>query len=134
MRGLFVLAIIFAPFILSAQSIRLTVEIDGFRNDDGHVMVKLINQEEEMVANKIAGIADGKSTIVFENVPSGTYALSYFHDENDNEDLDTNFFGMPKEGFGFSNNAKGRMGPPKLKDQLFTVTSDLTLSLQTMYL
>ena len=134
MRGFFVLVIIFAPFLISAQSIRLTVEIDGFRNDDGHVMVKVIDQEEEIVAHKIASIAGGHSTIVFKEIPAGTYALSYFHDENDNEDMDTNFFGMPKEGFGFSNTAKGRMGPPKLKDQLFTFTSDLTLSLQTMYL
>lgn len=45
------------------------------------------------------------------------------HDENSNNILDTNWVGMPKEGIGMSNNAKGRMGPPKYLDASFTVTA-----------
>jgi uncharacterized protein (DUF2141 family) len=39
----------------------------------------------------------------FEDIPPGTYALAVIHDENMNGKLDTNFLGMPKEGYGFSN-------------------------------
>lgn len=42
----------------------------------------------------------------FEGVPSGTYALVVLHDENMNGKLDTNWLGIPKEGYGFSNDAK----------------------------
>ena len=42
----------------------------------------------------------------------GTYAVKLFHDANDNGRLDTNWIGIPKERFGFSNNAMGRFGPP----------------------
>ena len=55
---------------------------------------------------------DRLARVTFEGVPFGTYALKVFHDENDNGKLDTNFVGMPKEAFGFSNDAMGRFGPP----------------------
>jgi uncharacterized protein (DUF2141 family) len=45
--------------------------------------------------------------------------LAAFHDENDNGKLDTNWIGIPKEGLASSNNAKGRMGPPKWRDASF---------------
>jgi uncharacterized protein (DUF2141 family) len=39
----------------------------------------------------------------FADLPGGTYAISVMHDENDNGALDSNFLGMPTEGYGFSN-------------------------------
>ena len=44
------------------------------------------------------------------------YAFSFFHDLNNNKKLDTNFLGIPKEPYGFSNNKKGRFGPPKFSE------------------
>ena len=35
--------------------------------------------------------------------------------------LDTNFLGIPKEPYGFSNEKKGRFGPPKFKEVSFTL-------------
>jgi uncharacterized protein (DUF2141 family) len=48
----------------------------------------------------------------FEDIPPGTYALGVIHDENMNGKLDLNALGMPKEGYGFSNDAKARFGAP----------------------
>ena len=48
--------------------------------------------------------------------------MQHFHDENSNEELDTNFIGIPKEGFGFSNDAFGKFGPKKFKEWLFEVS------------
>ena len=45
------------------------------------------------------------------------------HDENENNKLDTNFLGIPKESFGCSNNAKGFMGPPKWEDAKFEISN-----------
>ena len=45
-------------------------------------------------------------------MPFGNYAITLFHDENNNMELDTNFLGIPKEPYGFSNNAKSPFGPP----------------------
>jgi uncharacterized protein (DUF2141 family) len=50
--------------------------------------------------------------VVLENVVPGRYAVSFIHDENENKKLDTNFLGIPTEGFGFSRDAMGTFGPP----------------------
>lgn len=47
------------------------------------------------------------------DLPTGDYAITIFHDVNNNNDLDTNGIGIPKEPFGFSNNPKILFGPPK---------------------
>ena len=52
-------------------------------------------------------------------LPDGIYAIGLYVDSNKNEKLDTNFFGIPKEQFGFSNNAKGRFGPPSFESASF---------------
>ena len=67
--------------------------------------------------------------MTFENIPEGTYAVSIFHDENNNDKLDSNFIGIPKEDYGCSNNAKGFMGPPKWKDAKFELNSDKTITI-----
>ncbi|MDA9568425.1 DUF2141 domain-containing protein [Gammaproteobacteria bacterium] len=53
-------------------------------------------------------------------IPPGTYAIGVYVDENENEKLDTNFLGIPKEQFGFSNNAKA-FGIPKFEAASFVV-------------
>jgi uncharacterized protein (DUF2141 family) len=64
-------------------------------------------------------------TVVFENLKPGKYAVSVLHDANKNKDLDKNKLGIPKEGFGFSNNVTGAMGPPSFKRALIDLTPDI---------
>lgn len=47
--------------------------------------------------------------------------MSFIHDENDNKKLDTNWIGIPKEGFGYSKDVMGRFGPPKFDDAVLDV-------------
>lgn len=56
----------------------------------------------------------------FPGVPSGRYAIALLHDENANGKIDKVLM-IPREGFGFSQNARLRMGPPAFKDAAFTV-------------
>ena len=51
----------------------------------------------------------------------GKYAFRFFHDENSNGKLGTNWLGIPNEGFGFSNNAKGTFGPPAFEKTVFVL-------------
>ena len=62
-----------------------------------------------------------RGVIEIDKVEPGEYAIACFHDENANNDLDTNFLGIPIEGTGASNDAHGFMGPPSYKDARFTV-------------
>jgi len=55
----------------------------------------------------------------FEGIPPGTYALVVLHDENMNGKVDTNWIGIPKEGYGFSNDAKASFSAPSFQDASF---------------
>ncbi|WP_372521309.1 DUF2141 domain-containing protein [Qipengyuania mesophila] len=67
--------------------------------------------------------ANTRVTIVFNDVAPGDYAISLLHDENGNGKVDKALF-MPTEGFGFSRDAKLRLGPPRFSAAAFHVTSD----------
>ena len=69
----------------------------------------------------------------FADVPPGTYALVVLHDENMNGRVDYNWLGIPREGYGFSNDAKGALGAPSFKQAAFVYdgkTLDLTITLR----
>jgi uncharacterized protein (DUF2141 family) len=96
------------------------VDIGGLRNDKGKVRCALFSSAsdfpkhaERAVGQAAAVVADRHAVCEFPGVVPGTYAVSLVHDENSNGRLDTNFMGIPREGVGASNNAKGHFGPPK---------------------
>lgn len=71
----------------------------------------------------------------FSDVAPGRYAVALLHDENDNGKADRALGMMPKEGFGFSRDAKVRMGPPKFEDAAFEFTGDAqTLTIRMRYM
>ena len=60
-------------------------------------------------------------------LPDGTYAVGVFHDVDGDEALSKNFLGIPTEPFGFSNNVRGRFGPPSFKDASISITADMAI-------
>jgi len=96
----------------------LTVRIERVRSDRGSIPGALyaseasyLNQPRARATFKVQA-RGGDIEYVFRNLAPGQYALSVFHDENDNGVLDRNPFGIPREGYGFSNHAQGTRGPP----------------------
>jgi uncharacterized protein (DUF2141 family) len=77
-------------------------------------------------------VQDSQARCDFEDIAPGTYALAVIHDENRNGKLDTNQLGIPREGYGFSNDAKGWLGAPSFSAASFPYEGrkiDLTISL-----
>ena len=134
MRRIFALCLFLIPVTLVCAQHSLTVEIGSLENNIGVVIVALLDKHEETVMDESSEITNNKCTIIFKDLKAGTYAIRYFHDENINGELDTNFIGIPKEGFGFSNDAFGRFGPKKFSEWLFDVQDDTKLRLTTNYL
>jgi uncharacterized protein (DUF2141 family) len=126
-------------FIGYAQNSEITINISGLKTDKGKCMVYLYNSKKGYSAgpnkaiNTATGkITNGKSTLVLKDTTDGEYVITVVHDENNNSKLDTNFLGMPKEGVGVSNNAKGSFGPPSYEDSKFkinkkSVTTNITI-------
>jgi uncharacterized protein (DUF2141 family) len=102
------------------QENQIHVEIVGLRNDKGQVICALFSSADDFpkktdkaVARTTSVISGRHGVCDFSSIAPGTYAVSVVHDENSNGKLDTNFMGIPREGVGASNDARGHLGPPK---------------------
>ena len=110
----------------SALAGDLTVTFSGVRSDKGKFSVALFREKDGWPDGKAFREVDiepkvGDITTVFKDVPPGHYAISAFHDENGNGKFDSNFIGMPKEGFCFSNDAQPGLAAPSFKESSFEV-------------
>ncbi|MCF7569244.1 DUF2141 domain-containing protein [Sabulilitoribacter arenilitoris] len=106
----------------------IVVNISNLSSNKGQVLVGLYNTEKSFLGNGFkyfkTKIENNSCKVVFKDIPNGTYAISFYHDENENNKMDTNFIGIPKEDYGCSNNAKGFMGPPRWKDAKFQIHNE----------
>lgn len=109
---------------------KLIIDISGFPSSEGFAMVALHNSEGSYKSEGDAAIAktrikvvNQEAQVVFVNLAYGWYGVSIFHDENANMKMDKNAMGIPKESYGFSNNAKGFFGKPEYKDIMFQMNS-----------
>jgi uncharacterized protein (DUF2141 family) len=123
--------LMFSAPVFSQHTIQ--VEVTGIKNDTGVVMLQLLNDREEVVVQEKGTIIRGVSEISIKEVPSGKYGIRYYQDENGNGVLDRNKLGIPKEGYGFSNNAYGLFGPKPFSEWLFEITDDKELVLKIKY-
>jgi uncharacterized protein (DUF2141 family) len=118
------------------------VEIGGLRNNKGRAVCALYSSSDGFPNNGDKALAHAKSPTSnvhavcdFPDVKPGTYAVSVFHDENSNGKLDTTLMGIPREGVGASNNAKGNFGPPKFDTAAFRFSAGrLELKITVTYL
>jgi uncharacterized protein (DUF2141 family) len=107
---------------------KLVVRIVGIRNAEGNVRVAVRTDETTMAAAQVATI-DPQTLMAeatFENLPEGDYGVTVIHDENKNEKLDFNDYGMPLEGYGHSNNPSKRQGPPDFSETKFVFSAPTT--------
>ncbi len=112
----------------------LTVRIQEIRSSEGEVLLELKNEKDEVIRRERAGIEEGEARFEMSGLKEGSYAARVLHDENGNKKFDTNNAGMPQEGWGYSNNAKGNMGPPPLEEQLFRLKADKSISIRMRYM
>ena len=119
---------------------KTTITINNLRNNNGHVLLSLFNQakgwpeDEATTLRKVeVPIKNNTASITFHNMPKGNYAVAIMHDENDNYKMDYNFFKMPKEGYGFSNDVMGTFGPPGFKEASFKHESTTEIKIKIKY-
>ncbi len=112
---------------------QLKIEVKGLKNSKGLVQIALYNHAAQFLRDQYATatvrINAGKAVAFFEALPKGNYAAAVFHDENSNAVMDK-VFGIPKEAYGFSNNAKGFMSAPKFDAAKFQLNQDLTIEIK----
>ena len=126
------------PATADETKLALTIDIDGASAGRGQIIATLFDSEAEYmkipVGEQSAPVSlKGQAQIVFEGLSPGDYAVSIVHDADGDGELDTGLFGIPTEKVGFSNNARGRMGPApwsKAKVILTAETPNIRISLR----
>ena len=111
----------------------LSIKISNIKSNKGEIALRLTSSTEDVAIGRIAGIYDEACVIKIDSLCSGIYSISYFHDENSNDKLDTNWMGIPAEGYGFSNNAHSKFGSPSIKEREFEINGDLEIELSPKY-
>ncbi len=101
----------------------LMVTVEHLKANVGNVRVALFNDPKTFPKTVLIGqkapVAASAMTLTFKDLRPGRYAVSAMQDLNRNDKLDTNAFGIPKEPYGFSQNARGRFGPPSFDNASF---------------
>lgn len=119
----------------------MKVAVKSLRSDKGQVYVAVFDKadafprapEKAMQGTKLKP-KDGIVSVEFPNLPPGDYAISVFHDEDEDGKMKFGMMGIPREGFGFSRNKKVYFGPPKFEDASVTFPgSDTTFDVQMKY-
>ena len=128
--------------LMYAQSVQngtIIVEITGIEDKGGVMTIGLFKETDEFLeipsfGDEISIKDESTISVKLENIPFGTYAISIFHDLNENGELDSNFMGIPKEPIGFSNNHFPQFGPPKFKKAAFQLDKselNMTINMST---
>ncbi|MFW5805629.1 MAG: DUF2141 domain-containing protein [Bacteroidales bacterium] len=118
---------------INAQTYTVEVKVNNVKSDDGYISVALYDsaetfpsdKEEDIFMGKKAKACQGSTTVSFDSIPPGKYAMAILHDENNNDKMDKNCLGIPKEGYCFSENANAKLGKPKFEEAAFRVRGDV---------
>jgi uncharacterized protein (DUF2141 family) len=140
--GTIVLGTTIAPPSASGAGGNLNVKFVGLKNAQGKICMNLFSGpsgfprgDGSNLAGKKCVSAGNGATVSFSNLKPGTYAVSALHDMNSDGKMNQNFLGIPKEGFGFSNNPQVRMKAPSFGEAQFKVSGGAnTVQIQMRYL
>ena len=136
MKYLPIILLLFLSAITGAANAQyeVTVVVPKVKSIKGTMMVCLVAEKSEYLKDCYKGaqtkVISAENTTTFTDVPGGEYAVTIFHDKNEDEKLNTNFIGIPKEPYGFSNNPMAMFGPPSYEKCLFTVDKDVTITVK----
>lgn len=117
------------PAYAADDAITLTITVDGATANKGQAVLTLFTSRETFLkqphTTRIVPIdASGTAIIRVSDLIPGIYAVNVYYDEDSNGELNTNFFGIPTGLVGFSNQAKGLLGPPSFKKASFALSAD----------
>jgi uncharacterized protein (DUF2141 family) len=135
---IFCILYVFLPFIIYSvlfsqeEKGNIKIEVSGFKSDDGKARILIFSLKEKdgfpsdqknAYLKKIISIENQKVQIEIKDIPFGEYAISVHHDINNDGKVNKNWIGIPKEGLGCSNDAKGNYGPPSYNQAKFILNS-----------
>ncbi len=138
--GIFLALSIFAA---SASAGELRIDLGNVSSKQGDLFVALFEPEAGFPSNSAGALRniispiDNAGPFIIDDLPAGDYAIALFHDRNRDGTLNTNFMGIPKEPFGFSNNPRIMFGAPNFRESKFSIKEDeiktIRIDLKTIF-
>ena len=104
--------------------ISLEIKINNLESNKGPIYIRILDENENPVIVGTSTVTNYSAEISFDSISPGKYAIQFFHDENENQKMDFNLIGIPKEKFGSSNNVKPVLGPPKFEKMLINLNEN----------
>ncbi|HPG73552.1 MAG TPA: DUF2141 domain-containing protein [Bacteroidales bacterium] len=123
-----------------AQSDCLLVVVHNLRSTSGVVRYALYNENNtfasytDVLREGVAEVKSGTVRILICDLPDTDYGICLLHDENNDGDMNFNALGIPKEGFGFSNDAKVHLSPPKFNACRFIKKGETAIRVKMRYM
>ena len=121
---------------------KLTVVVKGINHQNGQICLRVYSGEQGFPFSDTSEIQSGCVKITgssitknFQSLKPGTYAVAVVDDQNGDYKLNSNFFGIPEEGFGVSRNPtiSARTGAPKFQQASFPLKKDTTINIFMKY-
>lgn len=134
-----ILFVLFHCLSASAQTADISVEIENIQYISGSIKVGVFNKvhnyraKTDPFVKARQTVSDTVALFVFEDLPFGRYAVASYHDENNDDTLNTKKLGIPIEGIGFSGKFNSRIKPPDYNLASFRLKSDTTIVVKLIY-
>ncbi len=109
----------------TAPTASVTVIVQGVHSAGGHVLVAICPRATFLMPHcaykgrSPSQVGDVRITV--SGIPPGVYAAQAYQDEADVGHIRRTLLGVPKDGLGFSNDARMMFGPPRFNDAAFAV-------------
>lgn len=116
---------------LPASAATVEVRVSNVAGGKGKVNVAVCDRErflKQCTYSASVPARAGETVVSLKDIPPGTWAVLAYQDENENNQLDRNFIGIPKENYGFSRDAASRFGPPGFDDAAIEVRDGTTVA------
>ena len=129
-----VLFLLLMDYYTHAQN-KVMAEVENFKNNQeicNACIFQTADSFEKMNALQCinTSVKDNRAVFTFSGLPDGTYSIFVFHDVNNNNKLDKNFFGIPKEGYGASGNKLPFAAAPKFSENKFVLANQSSVQLR----
>lgn len=139
MKYMLVLVLFFGLQKGYAQQGQLKITVPNVNKIEGKIQVSLYNTKDRFIRkgqeynSQTRKVSSNSETFIFKDLPVGTYAVALYHDENSDGKCNTNLIGIPKEGYGFSQNFKPSLSAPKFDDAKFKLEKETEISIKLIY-
>lgn len=125
----------FSKYSEPDSTVEIRVVVKGIKPVAGNIGLLLFKSKDGFPGERDKSVFQAKIVVksssvehLFSGLSPGRYAVAIVHDANNNGKLDTNFMGIPKEGYGVSNNAINSFGPPRFDESSFIISSGRLLT------